>query len=311
MQIDELTTDRRSTETRDASFISDLRRRLQGIQQDYLFDAAEAEQAYRMERQKLSARRLEARLRGVLPTPPPQKAPEVPSIPLSPTPAASQPDVFDDASDDETSGGLLGLLVEMPETETTAQGTTVLIRDLPLPKHWSGRTSRVLLIETVHKLDRRAIVEFRSISGLSRAKRAAVKVRWDRDEVSEWTMDDVACHDDIQSQHYIATVALHALTFPPVLGFAIGGTAAANNQTSFRALPPIFRDLWGELETKRKMADDTTNRGIWAKLRHILDTKLSQYKVQLPLFIPRIVDLKSAQSCEGTEETIERSRRSQ
>ena len=88
-------------------------------------------------------------------------------------------------------------------------------------------------------------------------------------------MDDVACHDIAQAEQYVATVALHALTFFNPDGFAIGGTGAAGSQTSFRLLPPVFRDLWDELEQKRRLEDDTTNRAIWEKMRSILEPKLA------------------------------------
>ena len=288
-KIADLTTDRQPTETRDAAFLRKLQQRLKDIQQDYLFDAKEAEEAYQQQRQQTLARHLEIRLRS-------SEAPRVSEKSLDPktskpsciapstTPSTPKNDVFDGASDDE-GGGLLDLLQDMPSTEVTEQGTTIVVRDLPLPKRWSGRTPRALLLDHVHKLDRHAIVEFRSISGHSRAKRAAVKIVWERhrDGLHEWTMDNVACHDETQAEQYISTVALHSLTFPPTPGFAIGATAAASSATSFRLLPAVFRDLWGELEEQRNATDDATNRAIWKKLRVILDIKLAAYKVTLTL----------------------------
>jgi hypothetical protein len=74
-------------------------------------------------------------------------------------------------------------------------------------------------------------------------------------------------------------IALHALTFPSSEGFAVGGTSAAGGgQTFFRLLPAVFRDLWDELEEKRKAEHDTINRATWAKLQSILDTKLRKDK---------------------------------
>lgn len=283
-QIDDLTTDRRSTETRDAAFLQNLQRRLNEIRQDYLFDAKDAEEAYQQQRQIRQAQRIEARLRGLELSHPVQK----PEIVKSPDPAPTTPtepgtprqDIFDDHSDGE-GGGLFDLLQEMPSTEVSDQGTTITIRDFPLPKHWSGRTPRLLLQDTTRKLDRYAIIEFQSISASSRAKRAAVRIVWQRyrDGFSEWSMDDVACHTDTQAEEYIATVALHSLTFPSTPGFAIGATAATTTATSFRLLPSVFRDLWSELEERRKANDDAANRAIWKKLMTILDAKVAEGKV--------------------------------
>jgi ATP-dependent RNA helicase DHX29 len=70
-------------------------------------------------------------------------------------------------------------------------------------------------------------------------------------------------------------IALHALTFPSSEGFAAGSTSAAGGgQTFFRLLPAVFRDLWDELEDKRKAEHDAVNRVAWAKLQSILDGKL-------------------------------------
>lgn len=278
--------DRKASGQHDAAFLDKLQKRLKQIQSDYLFDKRDAEAAYVRERQKVYSRRLEARLRGERPPSPARKQPPdnppSPSPQPSPEPTSSSKDVFDQVSDDETSGGLFELLEQMPETEITPQGTTVRVRDLPMPKQWSGKTPRHMLQEAVHKLDRYAIVEYRLISGQSRAKRAAVQVRWSKsgDKASEWAMEDVACHDEAQAKLYIATVALHSLTFPPIPGFALGSTAAASNVTFFRLLPPVFRDLWAELEEKRKETDDATNREIWSKLKSLLEPKLSDYKVR-------------------------------
>jgi ATP-dependent RNA helicase DHX29 len=87
-------------------------------------------------------------------------------------------------------------------------------------------------------------------------------------------MEDVACHDETQAEAYIATVALHALTFPLTDGFQAGSSTAPGNQTFFRLLPAVFRDLWDELEAARKVRDDAINRSVWARLRTIVEPKL-------------------------------------
>jgi len=66
-------------------------------------------------------------------------------------------------------------------------------------------------------------------------------------------------------------------------GFALGGISAANTQTFFRVFPPVFRNLWDELEAKRRESGDANNRAAWAKLRTIARAKLeSQPKVLCP-----------------------------
>ncbi|KAJ3558034.1 hypothetical protein NM688_g1149 [Phlebia brevispora] len=290
MQIADLTTHRKSNETRDAIFLRNLQRRLEQVEQDYLLDRSEAEASYQVEREKANAVALHARLRQEAPSPESERKTEAhatsprqspanartPESQATPQNVSEGNDIFDEESD--ASGGLFELLEELPTTETTQEGTLVQIRDMALPKHWSGRTPRILLMDAVRKLDKYAGIEIHTISGSSRAKRAALRIRWGQGRINEWPMEDVACHDVAQAEQYVSLIALHALTFPPTEGFAVGVTSTSTNQTFFRLLPPAFRELWDELEQKRRAQHDSTNRAVWAKLKAILAPKLAQQK---------------------------------
>ena len=311
LRIMDLTVDRRPDEKADAAFLQELQRRLQKVQEDYFFDHREAEALFKEERSKVQAAALQAKLRGAQDLTP-MKAPrrkataaKVADPPSRAESTPSTPDVFE--GEEEGSGGMFGLLEQMPETETAENGATIQVRDLALPKHWSGRTPKLLLSEIVRKSDKYAVVSYACISGSSRAKRASVDIRWDGGKTQIWTMDDVACYDLNQAEQYVATVALHALTFPNSEGFAIGGTANAGNQTSFRLLPPVFRDIWDELEQKRRLDDDITNRTVWAKLRSILEPKLAQTSnVSRPGSVDVQVLIAFLSGCEPTVKGCER-----
>jgi ATP-dependent RNA helicase DHX29 len=251
---------------------------LDALKNNYFFDQQEAEALYKAERDKSHERALQDQLRGktsstttLFDEPKPRPPKRQPRMPIPPV---VTPDIFDDDSGDSTMGGVLELLEDMPATETDAQGKTITIRDMAMPKHWSGRTPKVLLKETVAKSDRYAAIGYGIISGGSRARRASVSIRWEGKKMDEWLMEDVACHDDGQAEQYIATVALHALTFPPTEGFAASILTVPRNTTFFRLLPAVFRDLWNELELARKFRDDKINRDIWAKLLSILKYKM-------------------------------------
>lgn len=260
----------------DASTIQALRRRLEVIKDDYYFDEKEAEARYRVELQKLESMALQARLRGTGPSvtqAPPLKKNRPPKLqPQMPVAPKAATDIFD--ADSEEVVGLMEILEEMPTTETTPQGTTVNVRDMALPKTWSGRTPKTLLKDTVAKTDRYAAITYSIISGASRVKRAAINIRWDGKNMGEWCMNDVACFDEGQAEQYIATIALHALTYPATEGFSAGASASSSNQTFFRLLPAVYRDLWDELAVARRARDDAINRTVWAKLRSILEPKL-------------------------------------
>ena len=264
-----------------------LQARLDDVKQNYFFREKVSEAQYRLERERLDSEALKAKLRGlsdlnvVPPTPPEVVSPPKRRPPdLKPTgPVGANTDIFDD-SEDESPGGLFEILQEIPTTETTASGSTVHLLSMEVPKHWSGRTPKVLLQETITKKDKYAVANYACISGSSRVRRASMTVCWDGGRTQRWSMDDVGCPDLTQAEQYISTVALHALTFPTLEGFALGGTSAASTQTFFRLLPPVFRNLWDELEAKRRESDDSINRASWAKLRTIARMKLeSQSKV--------------------------------
>lgn len=290
MQITNLTSHRTPGEKTDASVLKRLSARLDVIKQDYLFDEQDAEIQYQAERKRQDNLALQSKLRGLdtggLPSDVVQTRNEKKKRP----PDIQQPKASDtsniatnlfDASADEPSS-LFEILDDLPESEINQDGVTVRIRDMALPKHWSGRTPKTLLSETIANLDRYAVITYEILSGSSRAKRAAVYIRWESRKNGEWKMEDVACYDEIQAEAYIATVALHAVTFPLTDGFQSGSSAVPGGQTFFRLLPAAFRDLWDELETTRKARDDAINRSVWANLRSIVELKLdSSLKVCL------------------------------
>jgi ATP-dependent RNA helicase DHX29 len=271
------------------SFIEELHSHLNAVKSHYLFDQRDAEAHYISRRQKLDEAFLQARLRGV-----PRPDASKPSKALVPDtrPPLHHPnpkEVRDDSTDifdsnEQEDGGLFEILDDMPSTDISETGVTIRVRDMPLPKGKFERTSKAFLQATVSKLDSFAVTTYHPLSGASRVKRASLSIRWSSDKLSEWKMTDVACYDITQAEQYIATVALHALTFPVSAGFASGTSAPGTGQTFFRLLPPAYRELWDELEAARKSSDDATNRAVWAKLRRIFETRNSLEKVRPRLF---------------------------
>lgn len=282
LRLDRLFQHRRTDAITDSAEIMRLRQRMSAVQRDYLFDENEADAQYREERKKAEAIALREKLTGAIP---PETETEhvklgqraaanqdiVPGGPKSPT-----FDIFD--AEDEPRTGILDLL-HMSDTETTPEGITITIREMALPKHWSGRTPKALLQDMVVKKDRYAAVTYSITSGYSLAKRASVGVRWDGHRTEMWTMSDVACRDEGQAEQYVAMIALHALSFPSSNGFSGSSQIAP---TFFRLLPAAYRDLWDELEANRKEAENTKNRALWAKLRNIMELRLdSESKASL------------------------------
>ncbi|CAA7266563.1 unnamed protein product [Cyclocybe aegerita] len=255
-----------------------LRQKLTELSNDYLFDKREADDRYRQEQAKWDKKRLEERLRSALIG---HQSPASVSKQLAPlTPARSSPmpkaDLFEDSDSDDSSSGMLGILNDPGSTEITVKGVTLLLRDMSIPKQWSGQMPKTLLRDFVSKVDRYAAVSYTALSTHSRAKRASVTISWQTKKRGEWSMDDVACPDDSQAEQYIAVVALHSLTYPLTEGFISPTPASSSNSTSFRLLPVVYRNLWDELESARRKRDDEHNRKVWAKLRSVLGDKVQK-----------------------------------
>lgn len=254
--------------------VEDLQKRLRKLKEHYFFNEKDAEAEFRSERARTEKAALQARL--LAPTDPTPKRKPAPS---QGAPTEKKPVDILDAADDDSEGGFFGqMLDEMPSAETSNTGVVIKLHDMPLPKHWAGRSPKALLGEIVNKVDRYAAVAFHVVGGASRAARAGVTVRWEGGKVQTWDMSDAGCYDPGQAEQYIATVALHALTFADLPGFA-SASVTGSSQTYYRLLPPIFRDLWQELEARRKKDEEARNRQIWAKLKSLVDLKLGVPKV--------------------------------
>lgn len=278
MQITDLTARGKPAAHYDPVLVQHLQDKLMTLKSHYFFDEKDAETQYRSERARVDALLLQSRLRGSSPkllatqekkvAKPPIAGPRVERQDI---PAPSDiPDIFDEHEE----GGILEILDSLPSEIAGEGGTIIRMRDMVLPKHWSSKTPKALLAEFVFKVDRYAAVTYSIVSGPSRAKRACVMVNWEGKKMDEWDMRDVACPTEIQAEYYVATLALHALTFPATDGFAVGSSGALANHTSFRLLPPVFRDLWDELETDRKLREDLINRQVWANMRNIVEKKI-------------------------------------
>lgn len=253
--------------------LKQLLQKLNDVAQDYLFDEKDAFLRYKEERNKIDQQLLNERLRL------PGSGSPGPSKPLGKNPRAPKPttkssNIVDDSDDsDDSSIGMLGILEDPNANEITVEGVTFNLRDMTVPKHWSGAMPKTMLRDFVTKVDRYAAISYTTLSGHSRARRASVSISWQNKQRDEWTMDDVACSEDSQAEQYVAAIALHSLTHPLTEGFVSSVPANASGSTSFRLLPAVYRDLWDELEVSRKVRDDSINRQIWARLLSILEDK--------------------------------------
>ncbi|TFK30567.1 pre-mRNA-splicing factor ATP-dependent RNA helicase prp22 [Coprinopsis marcescibilis] len=251
-----------------------LKERISRLEGDPLFDKHAAEKEFNMRKSKLDRQALSNRLKSNMPPPPVLSKPPEKEI---------KKKAEESQENDSGDEGLLGLADMLePKPEMTPDNRVIIVREMGIPKQWSSRTPKTLLRDCVAKTDRYAAISYSVISGGSRAVRASVSVVWEGRKRDDWSMVDVACPDETQAEQYIATVALHVLTYPQTEGFAAGSILLGSNHTFFRALPPAFRDLWDELEAKRKAEDDAVNIALWSKLRALAsEKKICAEKAQL------------------------------
>ncbi|KAL1693102.1 P-loop containing nucleoside triphosphate hydrolase protein [Schizophyllum commune] len=280
LHIDEINYQKLNGKPQGMAKLPALRKQLEDVKQNYFFDFREAEEMYTVARKKADEELLQAKLRGLhIDEPPAPKPKKVDKKKPPPEINTKGQAPNDDGDSDE--GGMLALLDGPATSGTNSQGQTIPVRDMALPKHWSGRTPKTILGETVKKLDRYAAISYSGISGSSRAVRARLTIRWAGGRPDEWAMEETACADMGQAEQYIALVALHGLSFPVSAGFAAGAmSGAVGSQTFFRLLPPDFRDLWDELDAERRRKEDAANRGTWAKLKGILEEKVQRSNKQ-------------------------------
>lgn len=274
-----ITNLQRMGSSKNSEAVTHLEDRLREVRAHYFFDEKDAENLYRIEREKADAQFLREKLRGSLPFSRPEgRAKVVRPKASAKTPEPETESDFFGEGDGDSSEGMLGLLEAAPSEVQGAGGATVHVRDMSFVKHGSTKLPKAALMEFVSKVDRHAVVTFNIISGSSRAKRAGVRVRWDVKVADEWLMKEDACRDEAQAEQYIATIALHALVFPRSEGFA-SGSQTVGGSTFYRFFPPAFRSLWDNLEETRKDANDRLNRGIWTQLRNIVEEKIPKTSV--------------------------------
>ncbi|KAG1832352.1 hypothetical protein DFJ58DRAFT_848017 [Suillus subalutaceus] len=249
--IDDLVAEGKPAPHCDPVLVQRLQDKLMALKSHYFFNEKDAETQYRSERARVDALLLQSRLRESSPELSVAQEKKV-AKPLNAGPCVEKqdihvpsdiPDIFD--QHEEGLGSMLEILDTLPSEIAGEGGTIIRIRDMILPKHWSSKTPKTLLAEFVFKVDR-------IVSGPSRAKRACVTVNWEGGKMDEWNMRDVACHNDIQAEYYVATLALHALTFPATDGFAVGSSGALANHTSFRLLPPFKMEKNTRVTTEAK-----------------------------------------------------------
>ena len=212
-------------------------------------------------------------------------------------PPAPEPTATEEEEDDDEGTMFSTLLDEIPTTEVSNTGTTITVRNLPVPKHVSfAKSPKTLLSETARKIDKYAVVSYELISGSRMAVRVKCDIRWNGGRTSEWRMDEVGCWDRDQAEWFVSAVALHALAYPlpdeDDMGFAAGGGtqggAVGISVSGVGNFPVPYRDLWSELEEERKKEEAARNRKVWKCLSEVAEARGVTVEVHLKISVTTI-----------------------
>lgn len=254
--------------------LAQLKARLVLVQNDYLFREKEGKALFCVEKAKVDARLLERKLAGVSAEIPVKRNLSKANNFLQPQSALAPKvtnDIFEEAEEEED--GIFSTLLEGPPQSEVVEGIQIQLRDMARPKHWTGRTAKLLLSDVVKRLDRLAVLSYRALpsSRTSIANRAAVSVRWHDGFIGEWCMETVGCFTTEQAEEYVSTVALHGLAFQQSEGFVASSISSATStvQANIRFLPPLLKGLWDALECQRKDVETDENGRIWSLLHNI------------------------------------------
>jgi ATP-dependent RNA helicase DHX29 len=166
--------------------------------------------------------------------------------------------------EDNFFGNMLDDLQPLVEGEATNGNTIIAVRSMAISKQFSfsGNLPKSLLRASLTKSAKTAVITYARLSGGSRAARVGLEIRWTPSKRKVWRMEDIACESMTEAENYVSTLALHELA-------ADGAIPAVN----WRTMPPMFRELWEELDTARKERDDIGKREVWSKIKGILEAK--------------------------------------
>lgn len=213
-----------------------------------MFNQKQADAIFAVERAKLDKQELAERLAGKAK----ERAAASEATTASPSTSTSrQVSRAPSPVEEIVNGGddsLFGDMLDDPQTvsvgtaedvpETNSKGNIIKIRDMSLPKSYTGKTPKSLLEDALRRVDKSAKATYRQISQ-TRAARAVVSIRWEGGRLQQFGMEDEACETQEQAFHYAATLALFAIS---------------SDGSLHRLLPGPYRDLWDELETKKRLA---------------------------------------------------------
>lgn len=259
-----------------------LQRKIAKIERDVLFERREAEFIWKDKLEEL--RKDAAFLRQASERKKQQEAPPVEEE----DPNLTVPSL------EEMDGGLLGDMFQAEPENGSILGlappvveAAVTIRDFG---KFSGLSPRRILEETCKARDSACKVVFQDISSSGHQNRKVVEVRWSKPQEVPFpfaveavthksnavatfvSMDAIATPNSQQAEGYVSTLALFII-FPQ----------NSKEGKAFLRLPAVWRDLWTEFATLKKIQEDAIDKEVVRDLKRLVQENQSSFEDDIVL----------------------------
>ncbi|KAF9886137.1 hypothetical protein FE257_011962 [Aspergillus nanangensis] len=250
-----------------------IQRKIASIENDVLFDKAEAEYWWK---EKLDDLRREAafirqtQLEEKPENGEPKRALEQPQIDKNAVPPI-----------DDDSANLLG---DMFQAEEPTLETGVILEELSKVVlnlrdfgKWTGLNPRRVLEETCKARDNGCTIVFKDLSSSNHSNKRAVEVRWSKPQDIPFpfetehvthksnsyatfvSMDTIATPTPQQAEAFVSTIALFILS-----------PQSSKEAKAYIRLPAIWRELWTELANTRKLQEEAEDKKIVKNLKKLV-----------------------------------------
>ncbi|GES66169.1 ATP dependent RNA helicase [Aspergillus terreus] len=252
--------------------VASLQRKIASIENDVLFDKAEAEYRWR---EKLDDLRKEA---AFLRHSQPKDKPEQDDTKDA---GEKEPENNAPLMDEDETADLLG---DMFQAEEPTLESGVILEELNKAVlsmrdfgKWTGLSPRRVLEETCKARDTGCSVKYKDFSSSSHSNRQAVEVRWSKPQELPLALE--LEHVTLKSSPYATFVSMDTLATPTsqqaeafvsTVALFIISSQNSKESKSYVRLPAVWRDFWTELANAKKLQEDEADKKTVKDLKQLV-----------------------------------------
>ncbi|KAG2411771.1 hypothetical protein HFD88_009327 [Aspergillus terreus] len=252
--------------------VASLQRKIASVENDVLFDKAEAECRWR---EKLDDLRKEA---AFLRQSQPKDKPEQDDTKEA---GEKEPENNVPLMDEDETADLLG---DMFQAEEPTLESGVILEELNKAVlnmrdfgKWTGLNPRRVLEETCKARDAGCSVKYKDFSSSSHSNRQAVEVRWSKPQELPFALE--LEHVTLKSSPYATFVSMDTLATPTsqqaeafvsTVALFIISSQNSKESKSYVRLPAVWRDFWTELANVKKLQEDEADKKTVKDLKRLV-----------------------------------------